>query len=105
MKPEKPTRNGANQGEGDRISARRYNRDLRAFVDGGKVEPAARNARLYVAQKPEDAARAERQARRGPQPTRISLDELVMKGRTLLDRVRPIVDRAVGRLRARIGRK
>jgi hypothetical protein len=104
MKPEKPTQPDAKQGEGDRGSARRYNKEVSEFVAGGKVEPAARDA-ANVAHKPQDAARVERSARRGPRSTRTSLDELVAKGRTVVDRVRPVVDRAVDRLRARFGRK
>jgi hypothetical protein len=109
MKPDKPTHRDANQGEGDRLSARHYNEQLRKFVDGGNVEPAARKAETYVEQMPEAAARAERTARRGPaargSSARQSLDELVAKARTVADRVRPIVDRAVGKLRARFVRK
>lgn len=105
MKPEKPTHRDANQGEGDRVSARRYNKEVRAFVAGGKVEPAAREAQAYVAKKPEDAARAERKAKRGPRSTRSSLDELVAQGHMVVGRMRPVVDRAVGRLRARFGKK
>jgi hypothetical protein len=54
---------------------------------------------------PKEAARAERNAKRGPRPTRVSLDELVASGHTVVGRVRPIVVRTVGRLRARFGRK
>lgn len=32
------------QGEGDRESARRYNKDTREFVESGKVDDAARKA-------------------------------------------------------------
>ncbi|TVP79318.1 hypothetical protein [Thioalkalivibrio sp.] len=32
------------QGEGDRESARRYNKDTREFVESGKVDEAARKA-------------------------------------------------------------
>jgi hypothetical protein len=105
MKPEKPTQHDANEGEGNRTSARHYNQQLRDFVAGGKVEPAAHAAEAYVRQKPEEAARAERQARRGPRSTGVTLDELVAKSRTVVDRVRPFVDGALGRLRARLGRK
>jgi hypothetical protein len=56
-------------------------------------------------QRSENAARAERKPRRGPRPTRVSLDELVAMGRTLADRVRPYVERIVGRLRARFDQK
>lgn len=37
---QKPT----NQGEGDRESARRYNRNTQKFVESGKVEEAAKRA-------------------------------------------------------------
>ncbi len=105
MKPENSKPGDANQGEGDRVSARHYNNQVRDFVADGKVEAAARDAEAYVATRPDEAARAERKARRGPRPTWISLDELVAKGRTVLERARPIVDRAVGKLRTRLGRK
>jgi hypothetical protein len=39
----------ANEGEGDRTAARRYNRDQQAFVRSGKVEPAARAAQDALA--------------------------------------------------------
>jgi hypothetical protein len=105
MKPEKPTQHDANEGEGNRTSARHYNQQLHDFVVSGKVEPAAHEAEAYVRQQPDDAARAERKARRGPHSTRITLDEMVATSRSVVDRVRPIVERAVGRLRARFGRK
>ena len=41
----------------------------------------------------------------GPHSTRVTLDELVAKGRTLIDRVRPVMERTVDRLRARFARK
>jgi hypothetical protein len=104
MKNHNPT--GENQGEGDRVSARHYNRDVREFVAEGKVDEAAREARDYVERAPDEAERAERQAKRGPRGgTRVSVDELVAKGRTVIDRVRPIVQRATSKIRARIGRK
>ncbi|CAN5252697.1 hypothetical protein BH11MYX1_BH11MYX1_55940 [soil metagenome] len=55
-----------NQGEGDKISARRYNSDVREFIKEGKVEDAARNARDFVDTQPLAAARAERDAKHGP---------------------------------------
>lgn len=97
MKPDKPTRD-ENQGEGDRRSARAYGRHVREFVASGRVEPAARDADAYVEHHPGDAARAERKARRGPH-TRVSLDELIAKGRTLVDRVESAVRRVRGRIR------
>jgi hypothetical protein len=104
MKPEKPTRD-PNQGEGDRIAANHYNQQVRDFVAGGKVEPAAYDAEAYVVRNPADAARAERKAKRGPAKTRVSLDELVTMGRTVIERVRPMVDRAVGKVRSRLAKK
>jgi hypothetical protein len=105
MKPEDPTRRDANQGEGDRISARHYNEQVRDFVVQGRVDPSARDAERYVSRDPEDAARAEHKARRGPKSTRVSIDELIGMGRTVVDRARPYVDRAVARLRSRFARK
>lgn len=58
--------NRQNQGEGDRVSARKYNQDLRSFVASGKVDDAARRAEDYVNAHPAEAARAEREAKRGP---------------------------------------
>jgi hypothetical protein len=97
MKPDKPTQDG-NQGEGDRISARRYQQHVHEFVAGGQVEPAARDAEAYVEQSPEDAGRAEHKAKRGPHPTKVTIDELVAKGRTVIDRVEAIVHRFAERL-------
>jgi hypothetical protein len=105
MKPEKPTQRDANQGEGDRISAHHYNERVREFVADGRVEPTARDAEIYVTRDPEDAARAERKAKRGPRSTRVTIDELVAMGRTVVDRARPYVDRAVAQIRNRLGRK
>jgi len=104
MKPDKPTQDG-NQGEGDRISARRYGRHVREFVAGGKVEPSARDAEAYVERLPDDAQRAERKARRGPHPARVSLDELVARGHTALDRMQALLHRAFDRFRRRSDRR
>lgn len=94
------------QGEGDRISARHYNRDLREFIAEGKVDDAARDARLYVERDPEDAERAEEAAKHGPRRgRRATVDELIAKGRSVFDRVRPYVERASHKLRSRFGRK
>ena len=46
-----------NQGEGDRESARRYNKDTREYVESGKVDEAAREA---GDQDPSEAESAER---------------------------------------------
>jgi hypothetical protein len=87
-----------NQGEGDRTSARRYDRKTREYVAEGKVPDAASEAKAYVERDPDGASRAERRARRGPHDR--TVDELVAKGHTVIDRVR----RAVAGLRARLGR-
>jgi len=110
MKPENPTRPDDNQGEGDRRSARHYNEELKQFVERGEVAPAAHEAKAYVERAPDDAARAERIAKRGPSAARgarawPTLDELVGKARSYVDQARPIVARTVGKLRARYGRK
>jgi hypothetical protein len=76
-----------NQGEGDRVSARRYDRHVESYVKDGKVEPAAREAENYVEAHPAEARADERKAKRGPSglPT---LDELIAKGRQLVARLR-----------------
>ena len=94
-----------NQGEGDRISARRYDANVRRFVEEGKVENAADDARDYVESDPAEAKAAEEAAKRGPSGRRVSVDEIVAKGHTLIERVRPMVDRAVGKLRNRFAKK
>jgi hypothetical protein len=93
-----------NQGEGDRASARRYDKHVEEFVSEGRVADAATEARDYVEHEPEEASKAERQAKRGP-GRHLSVDDLVSKGQSVVDRVRPMVDRAIGKLRARLGRK
>jgi hypothetical protein len=93
------------QGEGDKASARHYNRDVREFIADGKVEEAAEEARIYVESAPDDAERAEAQAKRGPRAKGVSVDELVAKGRSVVDRVRPYLERASRKLRDRFGRK
>jgi hypothetical protein len=91
-----------NQGEGDRLSARRYDQHAERFVRDGKVEDAARNARDSVDRDPSAAARAEQAGKRGPGSRhRSTADELVAKGRTLFDHLRP----ALARLRARFTRR
>lgn len=102
MKPRDPDRN---QGEGNRDAARRYNRDLREFISEGNVEPAAHDAKESVERDPKAGERAEAAARRGPRGTHASIDELVAKGRTVVDRVRPVVARVAARVRARLSRK
>jgi len=49
-----------NQGEGDRESARHYNKDTRKFLKSGKVDKAAERA---AEQDPQEARRSERAGR------------------------------------------
>lgn len=108
MKPDNSSQGGKdpNQGEGDKVSARHYNRSVREFVADGKVDEAAEDARLFVERDPAAAERAEQQAKRGPHGgTRVSVDELVAKGRSIVDRVRPFIERASNKFRSRLGRK
>ncbi len=106
MKSQPPTNHGnsANQGEGDKASARHYNDKVREFVAEGKVDEAARDAKAFVESSPREADRAERKARKGPTGSRVSLEELMAKGRGLVDRVRPMVERATAKLRSRLNR-
>jgi hypothetical protein len=77
----------ANQGEGDRVSARAYDHDLRSFIDEGRVPQAARQARAFVEHDPIAAAKAEREAKHGPRGHLATVDELVARGRSVVDRV------------------
>jgi len=82
-----------NQGEGDRASARRYDDHVREFVDEGKVDSAASQARDYVEREPDDAAKAEAEARRGPMGRWASVDQIVAKGRSVFERLRARLSR------------
>jgi len=106
MKPHNPGPHGKdpNQGEGDRVSARHYNREVREFVADGKVEEAARDAKDFVEREPNEAERAERKAKRGPS-ARVSVDDLVAKARSVVDRVKPALQRASTSIRSRLSRK
>jgi hypothetical protein len=105
MNREKTTQGDPNQGEGDRVSARHYNEQARKFVEDGKVDPAARDAEAYVEKSPGDAARAERKAKHGPRSTRVAIDDLLAMTESAIERIRPVALRAIGKLRARLGRK
>ena len=100
MKPHKDP----NQGEGNKVAARHFNREVREFIAAGKVADAARDAAHYVETEPTDARRAEEKARKRPSPVKVSVNELVAKGRTVIERVRPVVDRVVDRVRTRLNR-
>lgn len=99
--PADPNRKDPNQGEGDRMSARTYNMHAQEFVAEGKVDEAARDAAQFVESEPAEAQRAEAAARRGPRGTKVSVDELVGMGRSVIDRVRPYVARAVDRIKSK----
>lgn len=94
-----------NQGEGDKISAREYNSAAREFVAEGKVDAAARDAAAFVDAKPEEAQRAEAAGRRGPKGSKVSVDGLVEMGRSVIDRVRPYVTRAVDRVKSKLDKR
>jgi hypothetical protein len=101
MKPQNP--NG-NQGEGDRVSARHYNKAAREFVEEGNVDEAARDAAQFVEDEPEQAKQAEQKAKRGPHGTRVSVNDLVEMSRSVVDRVRPYVTRAIDRVKSKLNR-
>jgi hypothetical protein len=108
MSQDKDPNKDPNQGEGDRVSARRYDRHVREFIAEGKVPDAANEARLFVERDPDDAERAEQAAKRGPKARAgrwASVDEIVAKGHSVIERVRPMVERAADKLRTRFGRK
>lgn len=85
-----------NQGEGDRISARRYDHHLKEFISEGKVDDAAKQAREFVNAHPGEAERAERKAKAGPNPQGIA-GEIIAKGRSLFERIRHAVRRRLVR--------
>lgn len=93
------------KGEGDRASARRYDQNVREFIAEGRVPDAASKAREYLDRDPEGAQKSEQRAKRGPHGRFVSLDQIVAKGQSVIGRVRPMVERAVGRARARFTRK
>ena len=92
-----------NQGEGDKVSARRYGDNVREFINEGKVDDAADEAKRFVDAEPVEAKAAEATAKRGP-GRGVSVDELIAKGHSLIDRVRPAVERAVENIKARFKR-
>jgi hypothetical protein len=100
MKPDKPIDDG-NPGEGDHLSTRRHARNVREFVAGSKGEPAARNAEIRIEPQTAEAGRAERQVRRALRPTKVTIDELVAKGHTVIDRLGALVHRVADRIGGR----
>lgn len=55
---------GGNQGEGNRMAARRYNEKTREFIDEGSVDPAARDARPATEKEADEMRDAERKGLR-----------------------------------------
>jgi hypothetical protein len=103
MKPTDPTRD-PNQGEGDRASAKRYDEHVREYVSEGTMDEDARDAAQWVAHQAREAARAERDGKRGPQPVRrlarptwLSMHGLVERGQRLLGRLRDAYHRVAHR--------
>lgn len=75
-----------NQGEGNRVAAEQYDEDARTFIAEGKVPQAAREARAALDADPAGAAKAERDAKHGPE-SHLSLEDLVAKGRSAVEKV------------------
>jgi hypothetical protein len=105
MKPEDPRRRDPKRADGNRISDVHDHRRVHEPDAGHKVGSSPRDAEPHVALPPRVIANAERRARRGRRSTRVSIDELIAKGQSVIDRVRPAVERTVGKLRARFTRK
>ena len=89
------------QGEGDRISARHSNRDVREFIAEGEVEEAAQDAKLYVERDPKDAARAEAEAKRGPHGMHRFMENLKGETKALYEHYRQKSAELFQRLRRR----
>jgi hypothetical protein len=63
MNSNDPSSNDRVQGEGDYEAARRYDRDQREFVQSGRVDQAARDARPQNPGEAEEMTRAEDEGR------------------------------------------
>jgi len=84
----KNSNDGPNQGEGDKVSARKYNDKAMAFVGENRVEQAAEQAKDFVEANPAQAKADEETAKAGPSPIRHRIDELVMEGKAMLARAK-----------------
>lgn len=58
------------QGEGDYVSAKKYNQSARSFAESGKAEQAAKDAAPRDAREQEDMRRAEAEGRSHAKGTR-----------------------------------
>jgi hypothetical protein len=72
-----------NEGEGSRTAARHYYAKLRTFIRENRVDPAAKDAKRYVEQHPEEADAAERKAKIGPRPIARRIEELVAEAKAM----------------------
>ncbi|HEX2689618.1 MAG TPA: hypothetical protein VHN14_23530 [Kofleriaceae bacterium] len=99
MKPDKPTHRDAKYVEGERASPHYDDPQLREFVAGGRGKPAAYQTESNPGARRQGALHITH----GSQ-TQISFDEMVARNRSLADHVRLLVNRALGRLRARLRR-
>lgn len=95
MKP-----NDTNQGEGNRDADRQYRSDVREFISKGKVGAAAKDAKDFVEQNPAEAKAAEQAAKHGS-----TVDELIAKGKGIVERVKNVVEEKVSDLRTKYGKK
>ena len=62
------TNNQANEGEGNRTAARRYNQDQQEFVQSGKVKQAAEDAKGQDPAEAEAAEKAGKERAKGLDP-------------------------------------
>jgi len=107
-----PSRYEARKAHGTRCEPRRrqpLRRNDTTTITSATLSQAARSSRRRGRQSRMWSASPKRPHARGARPgrgphTHVTLDEMVAKSRTVVERVRPIVDRAVGKLRARFAR-
>jgi hypothetical protein len=79
---------------------------IRARAARGTRRAACPDMKLDKPTQDDNQGEADRAAaRHGPRPTRISLDELIARGHTVIDRMEALVRRIAGRLDGRSGRR
>ncbi len=97
----KPNNHEPNQGEGDKASARKYNRNVKRFVRENRVEPAAQEAKTFVETAPDQATRDELAGLRPRKSeAEVTVDKLLAHGRGMFDRVAVRMRSAVDRVRS-----
>ena len=92
------TKNGKNEGEGNRTADQAYRAGLQAFISEDRVDPAARKAKSYVEHNPTQAERDEMAGKAGPRPIIHRIEELATEGRAMFGR-------AVTRVKAMIAKR